>query len=141
MTQDINDGLWRVVGSLSGCPLADRAEKVALGLERRLEDLGSFELERRSAGTLTRVLACWEDGAFVTWRHSRLVLLNASVTSVSCCKVGFSERYSDPAFVQVELCSNGKFEHRLMRPADYGLLSDCARREVARATIGVMTLV
>ncbi len=120
MTSLKNDGLWRVVGGPSGCPLANNPQAVARGLELRLQADGEFVLERYSEGSTVRVAGSFEGGAIVTWRHSRLILLNVQVEEACASSLGARERRScGVSFVQIELAENGKIESRPMQFDDY----------------------
>ncbi len=137
-----SDGLWRVLGNVSGCPLADDVEAVARGLELRLQNDGEFVLERCSEGSTVRVVAGFEDGTLVTWRHSRLILLNVQVDETCISPCGSVERRGDVSFVQLELCPNGKFEARPMRFSDHFVtpFSDDVRQMTEEALAAAVTM-
>ncbi|HMQ09310.1 MAG TPA: hypothetical protein PKC31_00960 [Candidatus Nanoperiomorbaceae bacterium] len=127
-----NDGLWRVVGAgVSGCPLADDPEMVARGLELRLQSQLEFTLERHSEGSTIRVTASFEGGAIVTWRHSRLILLNVQVEEACASSLGAREcRSCGVSFVQIELAENGKIESRPMKFSDYFVTDEVEQRTI-----------
>lgn len=143
MTQE-NDGLWRVVGAgVSGCPLANNPEAVARGLELRLQNQLEFTLERHSEGSTVRVIASFEGGTLVTWRHSRLILLNVQVEGVCVSPLGAKEHRScGVSFVQIELCPGGKFEARPMQFGDYLVtpFSDDIRQMTEEAIVAAVTM-
>ena len=138
MTQQENDGLWRVRGRRT--PLVDDAEKVARGLNQSLQWSGCVVLERRAEGSVVQVTIDHEGGVFVTHRRSRLIVLNAQVLEFCACPGRTAERWIEPAFVRIELCSNGKTEIRPMRIEDYEVLNCSARQELAYAAVVAVTM-